>query len=158
HTIRWANGSEALEFSNGSMLWVVPPRSDAFRSEAADTMLFDEAGELDPAQPEDLLEGALPLLDTRPQGQAIIARPPARSRAGLLWSTLQEARTGEDPTTGIVDYSIRDDESSVLLGEDGLPLLDEQGRPQLDEAVVRRVHPGIGTLTTWAKMQARFRK
>ncbi|WP_324650994.1 hypothetical protein [Georgenia sp. H159] len=149
--IRWANGDEALEFSNGSLLWVVPPRADAFRQEAADAMLFDEAGELDPVKSEDLLAGALPLLDTRPLGQAIIVGTPAKTRAGLLWDTLEEGRAGE-PGTGIVEYAIRDDEESVLYpdGPDGPAVLNED--------VLRRVHPGIGTLTTMAKMQQRFRK
>lgn len=112
-------------------------------------MLFDEAGELDPSKSDDLLDGALPLLDTRPMGQAIIAGTPARSRVGLLWDTLQDGRNAE-PATGIVDYSLRDDEEFFTV--------DSNGEMHLIEEVVRRVHPGIGTLTTWAKMQARFKK
>ena len=159
NTIRWANGDEALEMANGSRLWVVTPSSGAFRGEAADAMLFDEAGELDPSKSDDLLEGALPLLDTRPMGQAIIAGTPAKQRAGLLWSTLQDGREGA-PGTGVVDYSIRDDEecwTEVEVGTEGA--IGYQKRAfLLNEDVVRRVHPGIGTLTTWAKMQARFKK
>lgn len=149
--IRWANGDEALEFANGSLLWVVAPHAGAFRSEAADCMLFDEAGELDPVRSEDLLAGALPLLDTRPMGQAIIAGTPAKSRAGLLWDTLAEGRRGDDGA-GIVDYSIRDEEPAVLY-PDG-----PDGEAVLNEDVLRRVHPGIGTLTTMARMAQRFRK
>lgn len=147
--LRWSNGRERIEFANGSVIWVVAPNAAAFRSEAADTELFDEAGELDPAKSEDLLAGALPLLDTRPMGQAIIAGTPAKARAGLLWDTLEEGRRGE-PSTGIVDYSVRDDESLVTV--------DDDGEVHLDEDVLRRVHPGIGTLTTMAKMRARFAK
>jgi len=152
NTIRWANGSEAFEFANGSRLWVVAPNAASFRSEAADTMLFDEAGEYDPEKSEDLLSGALPLMDTRPQGQVIIAGTPAKSRAGLLWDTLQEGRAGE-PGTGIVDYSIRDSEASVIYPDD-----DESAVPILNVEVFKRVHPGVGTLTTMVKMQQRFTK
>lgn len=157
HKIRWANGDEALELANGSRLWVVPPNSGAFRGEAADAMLFDEAGEYDPVRSDDLLEGALPLLDTRPMGQAIIAGTPAKSRAGLLWATLAKGRVGS-PATGIVDYSIRDDEEAYVEVEAGTPGAVQWNRRwfALDEQVIRRVHPGIGTLTTWAKMQDRF--
>ena len=150
-TIRWANGSERLEFENGSVLWVVPPASGAFRSEAADAMFFDEAGELDPVKSEDLLAGALPLMDTRPRGQVIVAGPPAKVRAGLLWDMLEEGRRGE-PGAGIVEYSISDDETTVLW-PDG-----PEGDPVLDEEALRRVHPGVGTLTTMAKMRQRFAK
>ncbi|MCB7135354.1 hypothetical protein [Cellulosimicrobium marinum] len=139
HRIRWANGDESFEFANGSRLWVVAPSAGAFRGEAADALLFDEAGEYDPAKSEDLMSGALPLLDTRPNGQAIIAGTPSKVRAGLLWETLESGRSGK-PGTGVVDYSIRDDEDS------------------LDREVWRRVHPGIGTLTTLARLEQRFAK
>jgi phage terminase large subunit-like protein len=145
--IREANGHESFEWSNGSRLWVVPPRAAAFRSEAADTIFFDESGELSPDESEDLMSGALPLMDTRPQGQVIIAGTPAKVRAGLLWESLQTGRAGK---TGIVDYSIRDDEPSVFYDEDGTPILNLE--------VLRRVHPGIGTLTTEAKIIERFEK
>ena len=158
--LEWSNGREVIGFpETGSRIWVVPPNSSAFRSEAADVELFDEAGELDPAKSTDLLEGALPLLDTRPMGQAIIAGTPAKQRAGLLWDTLIEGRLGE-PGAGILDYSIRDDEECWVEVEIGTPnSINHQKRAfLLREDVVRRVHPGIGTLTTWAKMQARFKK
>lgn len=148
--LRWSNGEEAIEWDNGSRIWVVPPESGAFRGEAADTMFFDEAGELSLTRSEDLLAGALPLMDTRPMGQVIIAGTPAKTRAGLLWSTLEAARNG-DKSVGIVDYSIRDHEPSVIYPEDG-------GDPVLNEKVLRRVHPGIGTLTTLRKMRDRFAK
>lgn len=148
--LRWSNGRERIEFTNGSVVWVVAPNSGAFRSEAADLMLFDESGELDAEKSADLLAGALPLLDTRPLGQAIIAGTPAEDRVGLLWDTLQEARTGEEETTGIVDYSIRDDEEAVYE--------DEDGKLQVDEEILARVHPGIGTLTSLAKIKSRLNK
>jgi hypothetical protein len=101
----WANGSERIEWANGSSMWVVPPDAAAFRSEAADTMLFDEAGELDPVKSEDLVAGALPLMDTRPMGQVIITGTPSTSRAGLLWDTLEDGRH-KVPGVGILDYSL----------------------------------------------------
>lgn len=143
--IRWSNGDESFEFSNGSRLWVVAPNAAAFRGEAADDILFDESGEYSLDKSDDLVAGALPLMDTRPQGQVIIAGTPGKARAGLLWDTLTAARNG-DPETGIVDYSIRDSEQAIH--PDGT----------LNEAVLLRVHPGIGTLTTLARMRSRFEK
>ncbi|MGN8245287.1 hypothetical protein ACTHAM_002406 [Cellulomonas soli] len=165
----WGNGDERIEFTNGSRLVTAPPVASAIRGEAADVLFFDEAGELDLAKSEDLLSGALPLLDTRPMGQAIIAGTPAKERAGLFWDTLQEGRAGE-PGTGIVDYSVRDDEDVVIdeqaAIDEGADLPTEWARKKLadgtvvvlNEDVLRRVHPGIGTLTTIAKMRQRFTK
>ncbi len=145
--LRWANGDESIEFDNGSRVWVVPPDPGALRGEAADLMLFDEAGELDEAKSADLIAGALPLMDTRPRGQVIITGTPAETRAGLLWDTLVRARAG-GKGLGILDYSVRDDELTVTV--------DEDGNRALNEAVLRRVHPGIGTLTTLAIIRERF--
>lgn len=143
--IRWSNGDEALEFANGSRLWVVAPHASNFRGEAADAILFDEAGEYDEVKSDDLMTGALPLMDTRPQGQVIVTGTPGKSRSGLLWSTLQDGRNGE-PTTGIVDYSVRDSEATT--NDDG----------SLNMELLARVHPGIGTLTTLAKIAAHFKR
>ena len=148
-TIRWSNGDERLTFPNDSQLWVVPPIASAFRSEAADVLLFDEAGELDPVKSEDLLSGALPLLDTRATGQAIIVGTPAEVRAGLLWDALQEGRARKRGA-GIFEWSIRDDEQAIIR--------DDDGNIALDRAILRRVHPGIGTLTTMPRMLSRFEK
>jgi len=145
--LEWSNGSETIRFTNGSAIWVVAPSAGSFRGEAADCLLFDEAGELSADKSEDLLSGALPLLDTRPMGQAIIAGTPAKTRAGLLWDVLQEGRQNVKGT-GIVEYSIRDDEASVLI--------DQDGNVELNRAVLKRVHPGIGTLTTLAKIEANY--
>lgn len=147
--LRWSNGKERIKFANGSVLWVVAPKPGAFRSAAADVILFDEAGELPPELGEALLAGALPLMDTRDAPQVIVAGTPSPTRAGLLWNTLQDGRAGKKGT-GIVDYSLRDDEEMVVVGEDG--------NTTLDEKVLRRVHPGIGTLTTMARMRSRFEK
>lgn len=159
----WGNGDERIEFTNGSRIITAPPVASAIRGEAADVLFFDEAGELDLVKSADLLSGALPLLDTRPLGQAIIAGTPGKERAGLFWDTLLEGRAGEDGT-GILDYSIRDDEQWYREYDGTAP--EAWGRKTLadgtvivlDEDVLRRVHPGIGTLTTIAKMRRWFAK
>lgn len=148
-SIKRGAGHEALEFSNGSRLWVVKPDATAFRGEAGDCLLFDEAGELSVERSDDLLAGALPIMDTRPHGQVIIAGTPGKVRAGLLWNTLDSGRK-DQPGVGIVDYSIRDNESSVLI--------DEDGNETLDLDMVRRVHPGVDSLTPIEIIEQRFEK
>lgn len=149
----WGNGDERIEFTNGSRILQKTPQASAIRGDAADVLFFDEAGELDLAKSMDLLSGALPLLDTRPMGQAIIAGTPGLDRAGLFWDTLQDGRDGREGT-GILDYSIRDDEPSVIPVDPD----DPESEMVLNEDVLRRVHPGVGTLTTMAKMRQRFDK
>lgn len=152
--IRWSNGDEAFEWDNGSRLWVVPPNSSAFRGTAADVIWFDEAGELSADTSEDLKAGALPIMDTRDGGQVIISGTPGKSRSGLLWETLVNGRT-KKAGVGIVDYSIRDDEASVIVQDDGTV--------KLNWPVMYRVHPGIdlklptgGVLTPKRVIQERF--
>lgn len=135
-----SQGREYIEWENGSRWWVVKPESGAFRGEAADVMWFDEAGEIDPEKSADLVAGALPIMDTREQGQIIISGTPGLVRAGLFWDSLAAAR--EDPTRqGIVDYSAPD-------------YVDPT-----EESVWWEVHPGLACgLTTIEKLQKNFGK
>lgn len=149
----WSNGKERIKFANGSLIWVVAPKPGAFRSAAADAILFDEAGELDPDLGHALMAGALPLMDTRDAPQVIITGTPGMARAGLLWDTLEDGRR-KKRGTGIVDYSIRDDEDSTVLSDPD----DPESPRVLNVKVLKRVHPGIGTLTTLARMKQRFEK
>lgn len=134
-------GRERLEFANGSAIWVVPPDPGAVRSAAADDIVVDEAGELEGAKGTDFLAGVRPLQDTRgPLAQLIIAGTPGKSRAGMFWDVLTEARAGTDAEQGIVDYSARDDDDPD------------------DERTWRRFHPGIGTVTTLEVIRKRRAK
>jgi hypothetical protein len=118
-------GREYIAWPNGSKIWAVPPDAGAVRSAAADDVVVDEAGELDPVKGQDFIDAVRPLQDTRgPLAQFIMAGTPGRSRSGPFWSRLAAAREGAGRGTGIVDYAIRDDED-----------------PE-DRKVWRRVHPG----------------
>lgn len=145
--LSWSNGRETIEFPDtAARIWVVAPRSGNYRGESGDLLVFDEAGELDLAKSADILEGVLPLMDTRPQGQIVFAGTPAKQRAGLFWDQLEEAR--EDPAAhGIVDYSIRDEVDPWT----------EEG--ELDQAVLLATHPGLTSgLTTLPKMLKRAKQ
>lgn len=133
-----ANGQERLVWKNGSEWWVVPPVASAFRGAAANVIWVDEAGEIDDAKAGDLIEGAMPLLDTVTPSQIIISGTPAPTREGLLWEYLKRARGG-DAEVGIVDFSMtpQDDPTS--------------------EDVWFRVHPGLAAgLTPLKKFRQRF--
>ncbi len=143
----WSAGSEAIEFNNGSRIWVVKPEPGAFRSAAADRIILDEAGELSDDLSERLVAGALPLMDTRPTGQIIITGTPGETRSGLLWDRLQLALKPK-AKAGLLTYRLRDDEEMVTV--------DDDGRLGLDRNMLRRVHPGIGTLTTYDLIASRL--
>jgi len=146
-TIRKAAGSERVVFDNGSLFQVLTPSGEAFRSDAFDCILLDEAGEASPELAEDLLSGALPTLDTRVGAQVIIAGTAAKYRKGnLLWDTLEEGREGVSGT-GIVEYS----------APDGITV-DDIETWEMTEPIVRAAHPGIGTLTTVDAIERNFRK
>lgn len=145
----WSNGLERIDFANGSSWIALPPDPSAFRSDAADAVLIDEAGELSPEKADGLLAGVLPLMDTRPDGQVIIAGTPnPEQRAGLLWATLEDLRAGVPGVGGVV-YEATDFESFADLSDPDNPVYDLE--------LLARVHPGISCgLTTAAKVLSRI--
>lgn len=112
-----SQGRERIDWANGSKWWVVKPDASALRGKAADVMWFDEAGELDPEKSADLLSGALPIMDTKPEGQVIITGTPGLVRAGLLWEFLERGRAQlgtENPKVGICDFTAEKDDGTYL--------------------------------------------
>jgi hypothetical protein len=124
YTTYRSNGGEEIRFANGSRWQRVPPKSGAFRGSAADVLWFDEAGEYDAEHSETLIQGALPVILTRPNAQVIVSGTPAAARSGLLWKYLQAAQAGESKY-GAIDYGLNEDDD-----------------PE-DEDVWWRCHPGL---------------
>lgn len=145
-------GHQVVEFTNGSFLQVVPPKQESFRGDEGDLIILDEAQEHNAEVSGELLGAILPVMDTRPGAQLIIAGTAGEHRSGLFWDTLEEGRRGE-LGTGIVEFAAPDDTAAT-------DLLDENGDKDwnLAEPIIVAAHPGIGTLTTLVKMQERFRK
>ena len=135
-----SQGREFIEWFNGSKWWVVKPEASAFRGEAADAMWFDEAGELNPEQSEDLVAGAFPLMDTRELGQIIISGTPGPVRAGVFWDSIQ--RGIKDPVAfGIVNFAALETDDVY------------------DEAVWWATHPGLASgLTRIDKVRRNLEK
>jgi len=145
--IRKAGGSERIEFNNGSIFQVLPPQGESFRSDAFDLIILDEAGEASPEMTEDLLAGALPTLDTRPDAQIIVAGTAAKYRKGnLLWDTLEDGRTGQ-ASTGVLEYAAPDTTDMADLDD-----------WEKVEALALAAHPGIGVLTTLDIVRQRWEK
>lgn len=138
-----STGREYLEWKNGSRWWVVPPKPSAFRGAAADVLWFDEDGELSPEESDDLEAGALPVMDTRDDGQVIKSGTPGLVRAGLAWKSLVAAKANPRQL-GVLAYGAK--ESDVVD-------LDEDAAI----ALLWKHHPGLACgLTTELKMRKRF--
>lgn len=121
-----SNGGVSIHFTNGSRWECRPPKASVFRGTFADCLLFDEAGEYTPGISEELIQGALPLLDTRPTGQLIITGTPSPTRAGLFWDSLQQAVVGKAGVASL-DYGMTDQDDPA------------------DESVWWRCHPGLAS-------------
>lgn len=137
-SLYFGQGSERIEFDNGSMIWVVPPDPGSFRSEAADVALIDEGGELPVEKADALLAGALPIMDTRPNAQVIVAGTPnVEQRAGILWDFRTTLIAGKSPNYGGVIYAATD--------RDIFADLTDVDNPVYDLELLKRVHPGISS-------------
>jgi hypothetical protein len=138
-----STGREYLQWKNGSRWWVGPPKASTYRGLAADILWFDESGELDPAESDELMAGALPVMDTRPDGQVIKSGTPGLVRAGNFWASLDAARARPDEL-GILDYSAEDYEVVTAL-------------QAADPRLWYRVHPGLASgLTSLKTIRKRF--
>lgn len=136
HIYRGA-GHEALEFTNGSRLWVVAPKPENFRGDSAHVVYVDEPQEFSPAEGDDIRQAAMPLFDTVDGGQFVLSGTPGPVRAGLFWDALAAGRRGE-PGFAVSEFALPDHDD-----------------PE-DEALWPSVHPGLRHgLTTLDKMRAR---
>lgn len=145
-----SNGSERVEFANGSVLGVLSPDGDAVRSGAYDTMLLDESGECTPERWEDIIGAVVPSFDTRPEGQLILAGTAGDYRGGSeFWNTLNDERAGR------VAFMVPDDTDPEAL-EAWEP--DEAHPNARAGELAERMHPGIGTLTTLERIRNGFER
>lgn len=140
-----APGRERVEWQNGSMLAVLPPKGSAFRSDSWDLVIADEAGEASPEATVDVLAGAMSTMDTRPGAQFVAAGTAGVGRRGnMLWDLLELGRAGA-AGYGIVEYAAPPSTS-----------LDDLDDWATVERLVLAAHPGIGTLTDLATIKRRW--
>lgn len=138
---RQSRGEERIEWANGSVMRFLPPKASSFRGDAEDLVLLDEGQEVDAEDAEGLLGAILPVFDTRPNAQLVVAGTAGERRSGLLWDALESGRRGE---WAILEYAAPD----VDLADVDLD----------DEDLWVRAHPGIGTLTTLEVIRKRRRR
>jgi hypothetical protein len=148
-------GAESIRFPNGSVFQLVAPEGDAFRSDAYDLIILDEAGAAGVEMSDDLKQGVLATMDTRDGAQLVVAGTAAKFREGnLLWEYLVDGRTGANDT-GILEYAAPDSTTDEELAA-WEPDDDHPGAHAKE--LVLAAHPGIGTLTTIEKIHSRYNK
>jgi hypothetical protein len=123
-TLYYSQQREYIRWINGSKWRVAKPEPSGLRGGAANVIWFDEGGELDPEESPRLLAGALPMMDTKPDGQIVVSGTPGTARVGMFWQLLEAGRAAPE-RIGIVDYSA-----------------DEFCDPN-DERVWWETHPGL---------------
>lgn len=144
------NGTERVEFpTTSSVLAILSPDGEAFRSGAYDTLLADEGGEATPEMGDDITSAVLPAFDTRPGGQFITAGTAAKFRAGnILHDTLA------DPKAGRLRYTVPDDVTAEML--EAWEPDDEHPEARVRE-LIEGMHPGVVSgLTTIEKIEENY--
>jgi hypothetical protein len=145
-------GHMVVDFTNGSWLQVVPPKEESFRGDEGDLIILDEAQEHDAETSEALEAGVLPVMDTRPHAQLIVAGTAGEHRSGLFWNTLEAGRNN-GKRTGIIEFA-------APVSVEATDLIDGRGEKSwlLARPIVVAAHPGIGTLTDEETIEERFEK
>lgn len=147
------NGTEWIKFNNGSELYFYGPSEDAFRSDAFDVIVLDEAGEIEGEKAADILGAALPTQDTRPGAMLIYAGTAGRTQRGnMLWDALQDAQSDNPRSAGIAYWA---DQSTLLEEVSGWEPTEEFPNGHARE-LVELHHPGVGTMTTIQSVQDNY--
>lgn len=138
-------GDENLLWKETRSRWhIVAPKPQAVRSKAADVVRIEEAGEIPLEAGKRLLQGVLPLMDTRRMKdrtrpvQLIIEGTPGESNETLLGWALEQARGGRKGW-GILDFSV------------------PASADPTDEALWPATHPGLASgMTTLDTLRERL--
>lgn len=140
------NTRAGIYFDNGSSLVVLKPDAAAYRGKAGDINWVDEAQDIPAEDGDALLAGILPLQDTRDEPKLIVSGTAGEVKAGALWGQLKDLRA-DDPEMGGLDFAVDPNVDWQLIKNEDTAI-----------ALLLTMHPGIGTLTTEARMRARWRK
>ncbi|WP_460776023.1 hypothetical protein [Microbacterium sp. GXF7504] len=123
----------------GSRMRVLTPKGASFRGGGFDAIFADEGGEADPDMSDDIMQGALPTMDTKIGAQFIVAGTPAKFRTGnILWEQLN------NPRAGVLWHGIPETVAPEHLA-------DWEPTPEHPAARMRELielaHPGVGYTT-----------
>lgn len=138
-------GAERIEYVNGSRFIVLKPDADAIIGQEFDVVWIDEAQGLDPDTGADLIDRALPTMDTKPWPRFILSGTTGKTKKGPFWTWLARLRAADDAMGG-VDWAA-----------DPLTSIEDIEDEDRAIAILETMHPGIGTLTTLERMRKVWR-
>jgi phage terminase large subunit-like protein len=99
-------GAETIELSTGQVLECVARSTNSGRGFTGDTIILDEAHELD----ADQLAAILPMLSTRPNPQVLYALSLGNEQSTHLGVLRKRALSGDDPYVCWIEWSMAEDD------------------------------------------------
>jgi hypothetical protein len=131
-----------------SRLRVLTPKGASFRGGGFDAVFADEGGEADIDMSDDIMQGALPTMDTKVGAQFIVAGTPAKFRTGnILWEQLH------NPRAAILWHGIPETTPPEHLAS--WEPDDENPAGRVRE-LIELAHPGVGYTTPIAAVEDHF--
>lgn len=142
-TIRWANGTQAITFLNGSQLRPHPPTADSLHSKQSDKNTIDEAWFFDAVKAAALKGAITPTTTTRrkltgQRPQLWILSTEGTLESAFLNELLSSLREKVPGNTCFIDFGIDPDLEA--------PDLDNDASVERFLAAVAERHPGYGYL------------
>lgn len=138
--IRYANGEEGIDFTNGATMDFVARSARAARGLAADTVVLDEALFVTPA----MMGALLPTLSTRPKPHVRYGSSPGLFESQVARSVRDRGRAGGDTSLAYIEWTSTregclDPECAHSLESEGCQLDDEAKWHQANPALGRRI-------------------
>jgi len=144
----YGKGTEHLHWPNGSRLRVLTPKGASFRGGGFDIVFADEGGEADIDMSDDILQGALPTMDTKVGAQFVVAGTPAKYRTGnILWEQLHNERAA------VLWHGIPETTPPEHL--EAWEPTDEHPAGRVRE-LIELAHPGVGYTTPLEAVEDHF--
>lgn len=145
----YGKGTEHIYWPvTGSRLRVLTPRGSSFRGGGFDAVFADEGGEADVDMSDDIMQGALPTMDTKVGAQFIVAGTPAKFRTGnILWEQLHNERAA------VLWHGIPETTPPEHLS--AWEPTDEHPAARVRE-LIELAHPGVGYTTPIEAVEDHF--
>ena len=132
-TIRLTNGSESVEWPNGSRFRLFAPQPDAVHGETIDAAVIDEAWAFDDVRGAELMQAVVPAGSTRPWFQIWVVSTAGTEESTWLHQLVETGRT-LPPTMAYFEWSAPSADLDDVIGAH--PAV---GRT-ISEAAVRAAH------------------
>ena len=136
--------------ATGGSISILGPNGDSFRGDAYDLIGVDESQEIEPGPAsEELLQGILPTLITRPGAQLVFLGTAGKTRDGVFWDQLEQGRAGK---VGILEYGASENTPDYDPEDPESVIANTTSDPE----VWALAYPGIGGLVSLEALTMNF--